>query len=111
VGLKRGLIFATLGNARRLLAATALASVLMIAATAALHVSSAPKWASLLLEPFSLLLMPGLVIALATSGSHDFGPDVVIAVSAAFYVGFLYAALLWLASRKRAAQPRGGGSR
>ncbi len=111
MGLKRRLLSGTLGNVRRLLVATALTTFLMIGAAAALYVTSAPAWVSLLIEPFSLLLMPGLVIALATSGSHDFAPDVVIAVSAAFYVGFVYAALLWRAARKRPAQPRGSGSR
>jgi hypothetical protein len=107
VGLRRRLLAATLGNVGRLLAAMGLTGILMIAAAAALYVTSAPEWLSLLIEPFSLLLMPGLVIALATSGSHDFGPDVVISVSAAFYVGFVYAALLWRAAHK----PRSGGSR
>jgi hypothetical protein len=94
-----------------LFAAVGLTAVLMIAAAAGLYVAASPAWVSLLLEPFSLLLMPGLVIALVTAGSHDFAPDVVIAVSAAFYAGFVYAALLWRSARRRAAEPRRSGSR
>ena len=113
MGLKAGRILrAVAANARMLLAATVVTIVLMIAASAALYVTSAPEWLSLLLEPFSLLLLPGLVVAFATSGSHDFPPNLVIAVSAAVYLVLIYAVLLWRAlARRSGEQLRAGSSR
>jgi hypothetical protein len=99
------------GSGRYFLAASLAAMALVMAGTAALYVTSAPAWVSLLVEPFSLLLLPGLMVALVTSGSHDFAPEAVFAVSVAFYVGFIYAALLRRAVRRRRAQLRAGGSR
>jgi hypothetical protein len=112
VGLKLGRMTRTVvASGWYFLAASLATIVLMLAGTAALYVTSAPAWLSLLIEPFSLVLLPGLVFALATSGSHDFAPEAVIAISAVFYVGLLYAVLLWRASRRRGAQPGVGGSR
>jgi len=112
VGLKLGLWARTVaGSGRYFLAAILATIVLVVAGTSALYVTSAPAWVSLLVEPFSLLLLPGLMVALVTSGSHDFAPEAVIAVSAAFYVGFIYVALLLRAARRRSAQLRAGGSR
>jgi uncharacterized membrane protein YoaK (UPF0700 family) len=89
---------------RRLVVAVLLTTLLMLCAAGALYVTSGPRWVSLLVEPVSLILLPGLVIALATSGSHDFPPEVVLAVSAAFYVGLLYAAQIWFAMRRRSSR-------
>ena len=112
MGLKLGLWARTvLTSACYLLVAGLATIVLMLAGTSALYVTSAPAWVSLLVEPFSLLLLPGLMVALVTSGSHDFAPEAVIAVSAAFYVGFIYVALLRRAARRLSAQLRAGGSR
>ena len=62
-----------------------LAAVLVSVATAAMYVTAAPKFVSLLIEPFSLLLMPGLVVAVILAGPHDFGPGSVVFIAAIFY--------------------------
>ena len=57
--------------ALRLLLAALLTAVLLATASAALSVTTAPAFVSLLVEPFSLLLMPGFLVVVATSGRHD----------------------------------------
>ncbi len=77
----------------RLAYAALLTAVLVAVATAGMFVTSAPELVSLLLEPFSLLLMPGLVVAVMLAGPHDFSPGSVVFVAAIFYCGFFYWAL------------------
>ena len=71
------------------------AGLLVGTAIAANFLTTAPKSISLILEPISLLLMPGLVVSILTSGPHDYSPYSVAAVSLLFY-----AALHWLARRR-----------
>ncbi len=73
-----------------------------------MFVTSAPKALSLLIEPFSLLLMPGLVVAVLSAGAHDFSPLTVVCVAAAFYFCFFF----WVFSRWAKSTPiRTGRSR
>jgi hypothetical protein len=88
-------------HARRMLIALACSAVLTAAATTALYVTAAPKWISLLLEPLSLLLLPGLAIAMVVAGRQDFSPQAVIEASALFYLLCAYAWLLWRVARTR----------
>jgi hypothetical protein len=86
----------------------AIASCLLVSvAVGALYVTSLPKYLALALEPASLLLMPGLVIAIAVAGQHDFAASVVVEVSAGFYLVVFW---LWFRCRARASRQRGGRS-
>ena len=72
--------------APRLLLAALLTAALLAAGSAALFVTSAPAAISLLLEPFSLLLTPGMLIAVAVYGSHDdASANAVLVASGCFY--------------------------
>ncbi len=76
------------------------ATVLVAIAAAANFLTSAPKAISLLFEPISLLLMPGLLAAFAIAGPHDYSPTTVVVVSTVFYTAFFYFALSWLSRRR-----------
>jgi hypothetical protein len=76
------------------------ASLVVGAAVAAGFLTTAPKIISLMLEPISLLLMPGLVVSILTSGPHDYSPHIVTVVSLIFYALFFYAALHWISRRR-----------
>jgi len=76
------------------------AGLLVGTAIAANFLTTAPKSISLILEPISLLLMPGLVVSILTAGPHDYSPLTVAGVSLLFYAIFFYAALHWLARRR-----------
>ena len=78
---------------RRVIWAALLTAVLVTVASGAMFVTSAPKFVSLLAEPFSLLLMPGLVAAVILSGPHDFIPMDVVYLAAIFYFCFFFWAL------------------
>ena len=93
---------------RRLLLSALLTGVLLAVSTAGMCVTSAPRLVSLLVEPFSLLLMPGLVVAIVVAGAHDFSPVSVVWIAAGFYFGFFYLVLTW---RAKAAQFTLPGSR
>ena len=77
----------------RLVCAALLSAVLVAVATAGMYVTTAPRLISLLLEPFSLLLMPGLVVAVMLAGPHDFSPGSVVFIAVVFYCGFFFWAL------------------
>ena len=97
-------------NARRLMMALVLSGALTVAATSSLYVTAEPKWISLLLEPLSLLLFPGVAIAMATAGRDDFSPDAVVEASAVFYLVCVYVWLLWRSRRTRPAGQRRTGT-
>ena len=80
---------------KRLAIATILTCILVGLATEGMFVTSAPKALSLLIEPFSLLLMPGLLVAVLLGGAHDFSPLSVVCVAAVFYFGFFF----WVLTR------------
>lgn len=87
---------------RRLLLSCLLTGSLIGLAYGGLFVTAAPEAVSLAVEPFSLLLMPGLLVALAIAGQHDFSPAVVLLASAGFYLIFFVGALSWRMRRLRA---------
>jgi ammonia channel protein AmtB len=78
-------------------------------------VTSAPRWVSLTLEPFSLLLIPGALFAWAEAAYNklDFSGTTTIHVALLFY--FFAFALLLLHRLKRkvypSAPPRTGNAR
>ena len=84
------------------------AGMLTSAAVAALYVTSLPKFVAMALEPMSLFLMPGLVVAMAVAGRHDLAGKLVVEVSAVFYLGLFW---VWFWWRGRAARQAGGSSR
>lgn len=89
----------------RVLLSAVLSAVVVAVATEAMFVTTAPKLVSLLVEPFSLLLMPGLVAAILIAGPHDFSPGSVVFISAVFYFGFFYWAVTWLSKPARFTMP------
>ncbi len=62
--------------------------------------ATAPEWISIILEPLSLLLMPGFAVALVATGIHDLDPSTIVQVSIVFYLIFFYVWLSWRARRK-----------
>ena len=78
--------------------AAALSAAILAVSCAALFVTHTPRIVSLLLEPFSLLLVPGLLIAFLAAGTSDFSPILVLRVSSVFY--FLLFLLLALRRRR-----------
>ena len=90
---------------RRVLFSAAITALLLYLATEAMFVSTAPKLVSLVVEPFSLLLMPGLVVAIVLAGPHDFTPGSVLFIAAMFYFAFFYWALTWLSKPARFTLP------
>jgi hypothetical protein len=91
---------------RRLTISAAITTVIVVAGSAAMFVTSAPRLVSLLVEPFSLLLMPGLVVAILIAGPHDFTPIGVVAIASAFYLAFFYWALTQLYKPRPTNHPR-----
>ena len=78
---------------RRVIWSAILTAALVTVASCAMYVTAAPKFVSLVAEPFSLLLMPGLVAAVILSGPHDFIPTDVVYLASIFYFAFFYWAL------------------
>jgi hypothetical protein len=76
------------------------AVILVGVASAANFLTTAPEALSLLFEPFSLLLMPGLLTSFALAGPHDYSIDTVLVASVVFYALFFYFALTWLSRRR-----------
>ena len=81
----------------RLVLAGALSAGLVWLAATAMTVTTAPRWISLAIEPFSFFLVPGAVYAWAeaTYNHLDFSAATVIHLSLYFYF-FLFAFLLLL---------------
>jgi hypothetical protein len=71
--------------------------------------TTGPEWASLVFEPVSLVLMPGLLVGIVLSGPHDLDPQVVVAGTIVFYFLLFWAALEWRAWRQRKRRRRGRG--
>ncbi len=85
----------------RIFQATLCASILVAIASAANFLTTAPKFISLLFEPLSLLLIPGLLASLLVAGPHDYNPLLVFQVSLVFYIVVFYWGLNWRARRAR----------
>ena len=71
--------------ASRLVGAALLTGLVLTIACASLFFTTASRAVSLAVEPVSLLLMPGLLVSLATAGSHDIPPEQILRISTAFY--------------------------
>ncbi len=82
---------------RRTILALLLAAAIVALASAGLYVTSAPAVVSLLVEPLSLLLLPGLVAALVAAGPHDFTARAVVIWSMLLYTAISFFALRRLA--------------
>ncbi len=83
-----------------------LAAALVALASAALYVTSAPPMVSLLVEPLSLFLLPGLLIALVAAHPRDFtAQDVVV------WSMLVYTAVFFFALRRRASARTQRGTR
>ena len=87
--------------ARRLLLSALPAAALIGIAYSGMFVAMAPRFISEFVEPLSLLLLPGLLFAIASVGPHDFQPETVLKASALFW--FL-AAFLFFTWRARASR-------
>jgi hypothetical protein len=86
-----------------MLAGIATIVVVMIGATAMLF-NTAPEWLSLIVEPLSLILLPGLCVGLAGTGPHDLEPHLVVDASVLFYFLlflFLFQLRTWRRRRRR----------
>ena len=79
-------------------------AVLIGAGCAALFVSSAPKWVSLLVEPLSLVLVPGVAYSLTFTKWHDYEEWDILRGAFLFHLVVLYAALRWWDGRRGLAQ-------
>ncbi len=85
----------------RIVLAGALTAAVIGIASFGLLFATAPAWASLIFEPLSLLLIPGLGIAMALSGPHDLEPSVVVTASIVVYFLLFFALLEARAWRRR----------
>jgi hypothetical protein len=89
----------------RLLVARAALSMLYSAvlvglAVATVFLTTEPPLLSYLLEPVSLLLLPGLMVSLMAAGAHDFNASTVLYASFVWYIVFFYLLLTWRYRRK-----------
>ena len=75
-------------------------AILTATAVAAVYATTGPAIVCLLIEPLSLLLFPGLVVALGAAGAHDFSPNSVIYAAFAWYVIFFYLIFTWRYRRR-----------
>ena len=91
---------------RLLMALTATATVVAVG-SAALLCERAPAAVSLVLEPLSLVLLPGLVYGIVRANEHALKTQEMFYASLAFYLCFfflLFECLAW--ERRRAARGR-----
>ncbi len=89
-------------------AGVATAGVTGIGSVALLFVR-APAWLSLIFEPVSLLLLPGMMISMKHAGPHDLDPILILKSSVAFYFTFFLAWFelrAWRARRRAQPSPR-----
>ena len=85
---------------RMLMACFATVAVVLLGASAML-LNTAPEWLSLMLEPVSLVLLPGLAAGLISSSPHDLDPGIILDASLLFYFFVFFLAFEALAWRKR----------
>jgi len=76
------------------------AAVLVGGAVAAVYATTMPASISLVVEPLSLLLLPGLVFSILAAGAHDFAPETVIYASFVWYLVFFYLIFTWRYRRR-----------
>ena len=80
-------------SALHLLLSACLTAATMAVAYAALFVTTTPALVSLVVEPFSLLLLPGLLVSFAIGSHHDPSAGAVLLGAASFYLLLFYAVL------------------
>jgi hypothetical protein len=90
----------------RVTQASVATAVLVTVASWAMLFNTAPAWISLIFEPLSLFLLPGLAVSVSMAGPHDLNPNVVVAASVVIYFVCFLAALEYRAYRRRHT-PRG----
>ena len=90
--------------ARIVMAGVTAAAVVGIGSVGMLF-TTGPEWASLLFEPISLLLLPGLLVGIIVSGPHDLDPHVVLQGTIILYFLFFWSVLEWRAWRQRRRHP------
>jgi len=86
---------------RRMLLAAIATAALVSMACAAMLLNTAPKWISLIFEPLSLFLLPGLAVDSLAVSPHDLDPTLVIEGCVVFYFLVFFGFLQW---RSRALQ-------
>jgi hypothetical protein len=84
----------------RVMLAGLLATLVVGAGSLGMLFSSGPEWTSLVFEPVSLLLLPGLLVGILYSGPHDLDPHMVLLGTILFYFLLFWAVLEWRAWRR-----------
>ncbi len=80
-----------------LLLAALTAALIMGIGLSGMLVAMAPRLLSECVEPLSLLLLPGLFIAIVSAGTHDFLPEVVVRAAAIFWFLAAFLFFTWRA--------------
>ena len=93
----------------RFLYASIAAAAIVGIGSAAMLFTTGPEWASLLFEPMSLVLLPGLFVGMVLSGAHDLEPRIVLLGTIVFYIILIFALLELQAWRQRRRQRRRRG--
>jgi len=90
--------------ALRVVIAALLSVAVVVVGVTGMYVTSAPRWISLLVEPFSFLLAPGAIYAWGQSAFSklDFSSNTVVRASLVFY--FLLFTLILLARLRTSVQ-------
>ena len=96
-----GWLWETSAFALRVLIAATAAALVVGMASAGLLFSTAPERISLILEPMSLMLMPGLLFGIYEAGPHDLNPKVILWASGVFYFLFFLVVLEWWARHRQ----------
>lgn len=85
----------------RMVLASVTAAIVVGAGSAAMLFTTGPEWASLVFEPISLVLLPGLFVGMAVSGPHDLDTHVVLNGTIVLYFFAFWLLLELRAWRKR----------
>jgi cbb3-type cytochrome oxidase subunit 1 len=99
-----------LSFALRLLYAAAATALVVIVGGGAMLFNTAPQWISVVVEPLSLLLVPGLVAGMVESGPHSLDPSMIVDASVIFYFAVFFVffeARAWRHRRRRRRAARG----
>ncbi len=87
--------------ALHLLLSAVVAAAILALACSGMFVAMAPRLISESVEPLSLLLLPGLLFAIASVGPHDFQPETVLQTSALFWFLIAFLFFTWRARNRR----------
>ena len=94
--------------ALRVLLAGVSTMVVVGVGSAAMLLNTVPEWLSLLFEPLSLLLLPGLLVGVVASGPHELVPQMILDSAVVFYFGVFLTLLEFRAFRRRRQRRRRG---